>query len=63
MPLIRIRADPAYKVVGQPLAQAEVVMVLPKGADSLTAELNTALAKIKADGTYQQIHDRWLKVD
>ncbi|MDD2389850.1 MAG: ABC transporter substrate-binding protein [Desulfobacterales bacterium] len=59
----QIKADPSYKVVGQPLSEAEVVMVLPKGADDLTARINTALEKIRADGTYGYIHDRWLKVD
>lgn len=59
----QMKADPSYKVVGEPLAEAEVVMVLPKGADELTDRINGALRKIKEDGTYQQIHDRWLKVD
>ncbi|GAB6907278.1 Extracellular solute-binding protein, family 3 [Desulfosarcina cetonica] len=59
----QIKTDPSYKVVGTPLSEAEIVMVLPKGADSLTSQLNDALAKIKGDGTYQQIHDRWLKID
>ena len=59
----QIKTDPAYKVVGEPLAQAEIVMVLPKGADQLTARVNAALQEIKQDGTYQEIHDRWLKVE
>lgn len=59
----QIKTDPSYKVVGAPLSEAEIVMVLPKGADSLTSQLNDALTKIKGDGTYQQIHDRWLKID
>lgn len=58
----QMKADPSYKVVGKPLAQAEIVAVLPKGADALTREINSALARIKDDGTYQEIHDRWLKV-
>ena len=59
----QIKTDPAYKVVGEPLSQAEIVMVLPKGADQLTARVNAALQENKQDGTYQQIHDRWLKVE
>lgn len=58
----QIKTDPSYKVVGAPLAEAEIVMVLPKGADTLTAELNKALADIKADGTHQKILDRWLEI-
>lgn len=59
----QIKADPSYKVVGEPLAEADIVMVLPKGADDLTNKVNMALAEIRKDGTYQTIHDRWLKID
>jgi len=59
----QIKVDPAYKVVGEPLAQAEIVMVMQKGADALTTQVNGALAAIKSDGTYQKILDRWLKVE
>jgi polar amino acid transport system substrate-binding protein len=59
----QIKTDPSYKVVGQPLAEAEIVMVMPQGSDELTQKVNAALAAIKADGTYQKIHDKWLKVD
>jgi len=59
----QMKTDPSYKVVGEPLSEADVIMVLPKGADDLTARVNAALRKIKDDGTYQRIHDYWLKVD
>jgi polar amino acid transport system substrate-binding protein len=59
----QIKTDPSYKIVGKPLAEAEIVIVLPKGADALTAKVNDALAAVKADGTYQKIHDKWLKVE
>ncbi len=59
----QIKADPAYKVIGKPLAEAEIVMVMPKGADDLTAKINDALASVRDKGTYQQIHDKWLAVD
>lgn len=59
----QIKTDPSYKVVGQPLAEAEIVMVMPQGSDELTQKVNAALAALKADGTYQKIHDKWLKVD
>lgn len=58
----QIKADPAYKVVGEPLAEAEIVVVMPKGADELTGRVNQVLAAMKKDGTYQKIHDKWLKV-
>lgn len=56
----QMKADPSYKIVGEPLAQADIVAVLSKGADALTAEINKALAKLRADGTYQAILDKWL---
>ena len=59
----QMKADPSYKVAGEPLSEAEVVMVLPKGADDLTSRVNAALGKIREDGTYRTIYDRWLKVD
>jgi len=59
----QIKTDPSYKVVGEPLSEAEVVMVLSKGADDLTSKINEALRTIKKDGSYRQVYDRWLKVD
>jgi polar amino acid transport system substrate-binding protein len=59
----QMKVDPSYKIVGEPLSVAETVVVLPKGADALTLKINEALAKIKANGTYQKIHDKWLKID
>lgn len=59
----QIKADPSYTVTGKPLAEAEIVMVMKKGADELTTRVNHALSSIKKDGTYQQIHDRWLSVE
>jgi len=50
-------------LVGEPLAEAEIVMVMPKGADALTAKVNSALSAVKSNGTYQKVHDRWLKID
>jgi polar amino acid transport system substrate-binding protein len=58
----QMKTDPSFKVVGEPLAKAEIVIVLPQGADALTDQVNRALARIKENGTYQQIHDTWLKV-
>ncbi len=59
----QIKQDPAYKVVGAPLEEAEIVMVLPQGADALTAKLNEALAAIRNNGKYQAAADKWLKID
>lgn len=59
----QIKTDPSYKVVGKPLAEAEIVIVAAKGADTLTDKINSALVALRADGTYDKIRDRWLKAD
>jgi polar amino acid transport system substrate-binding protein len=57
----QVKVDPDYAIVGEPLSADEIVMVLPKGADALTAKLNEALVAVKADGQYQKAVDTWLK--
>lgn len=57
------KKDPSFKVVGKPLHSSEIVMVLPKGADTLTEKINEALAALKNDGTYKKIHDKWLVIN
>ena len=59
----QMKADPFFKIVGEPLSQAEIVAVFPKGADALTQKINSALGRLKADGSYQKILDKWLKVE
>lgn len=58
----QIKTDPSYKVVGQPLAEAEIVVVMRKGADALTAKINEALARIRANGAYQKALATWLRL-
>lgn len=59
----QMKTDPSYKIVGEPLANAEIVVVLPKGADKLTDEVNGALASIQENGTYDKIVNSWLTVE
>ncbi len=59
----QMKIDPSYKIVGEPLAQAEIVIVLPQGADALTEEINTSLKSIKEKGIYENILTTWLKVE
>ena len=59
----QIKVDPFYKVVGEPLAEAEIVVVMPKGADALTAKVNEALAEVRKNGAYDKAHATWLKLD
>ncbi|ABK19619.1 ABC transporter substrate-binding protein [Syntrophobacter fumaroxidans] len=59
----QIKTDPSYKVVGKPLAEADIVIVAARGADALTARINQSLSAVRTEGTYQKILDQWLKVD
>lgn len=59
----QIKSDAAYKVTGKPLAEAEIVMVMPKGADALCSKMNQALAGIRGNGKYQAAVGRWLTVN
>lgn len=59
----QIKEDSSYKVVGTPLAEAEIVVVMPKGADALTAKVNEALAATRKNGAYDKAYATWLKLD
>ena len=59
----QIKADPSYKVVGEPLAEAEIVVVMSKGADALTAKVNEALTEARKNGAYDKAYATWLKID
>ena len=59
----QIKEDPSYKIVGEPLAEAEIVVVMPQGAASLTAKVNGALAAVRKNGAYDKAHAAWLKLD
>ncbi len=48
------------RTAGEPLISDPYVIVLPVGAPNLLAEVNAALAALKADGTLDRIYDRWL---
>lgn len=56
------KVDPSFIVVGEPLEQAELVAVFPKGSTALVEAFNKALAEVKADGTYDQLVAKWLTV-
>jgi polar amino acid transport system substrate-binding protein len=61
--VVQIKKDPSFKIVGVPLHSTEIGIALPKGAIALTSKINDGLAKVKADGTYKKIYDKWLKVN
>lgn len=60
--VVQIKKDPSFKIVGSPLSSTPIGIAIPKGADALTSEINTALARIKANGSRNQIYDKWLNV-
>lgn len=59
----QIKEDPSYKIVGAPLAEAEIVVVMRQGADALTGKVNEALAAIRKNGAYDKAYAAWLKLD
>jgi polar amino acid transport system substrate-binding protein len=60
--IMQLKKDPSFKIVNDKLNKSDIVMVLPKGHDSLTEKVNAALAHIKQDGTYQKIYTKWLAI-
>lgn len=60
--VVQIKKDPSFKIVGSPVSATPIGIALPKGSDALTSKIDTALARIKANGTHTKIYDRWLNV-
>jgi polar amino acid transport system substrate-binding protein len=61
--LSEISKYPDLKVLDTPIASAEIVMVQKEGAKELTVKLNEALSKIKENGKYDEIQDKWLSLE
>jgi polar amino acid transport system substrate-binding protein len=49
-----------YKILEEPIASSEIIVVMRPGADQLTDAINNALADIKKSGVYDQLVDKWL---
>jgi len=54
---------PNIKIIDSPVDSSDIVMVMKKGNDSLTAKINESLAKIKQNGQYDQAINKWLKLN
>lgn len=54
------RGEGDLVAVGQPLRSDPYVVVVPKGAPLLLADLNQALAAMEADGTLAALRAKWL---
>ncbi|DAB33160.1 MAG TPA: amino acid ABC transporter substrate-binding protein [Sulfurospirillum sp. UBA12182] len=50
-----------YKIVGT-IAPSELVVVMKKGEDKLTQQINEALKTLKSNGTYDALVEKWLAV-
>lgn len=50
-----------YKIV-EKIAPSELVVVMKKGKDSLTNDINMALTQLKENGTYDELVKKWLIV-
>jgi signal transduction histidine kinase len=48
--------------LGKPLDDEALRFAVPLGNDDLLAALNDGLARVRADGTYDSIYDRWFGV-
>ncbi len=50
-----------YKIAGE-IAPSELVVVMKKGEDELTKQVNQALSTLKSNGTYDALVQKWLAV-
>lgn len=57
------KKDQSFEVVkNSPLSSSEIIMVMRKDENELTKKINEALKNIKENKTYDEIHDKWLKI-
>lgn len=57
-----VAQDPNLKIVGAPIEQEPYGIGMPKGDDALVRAVNGTLERIRTDGTWTRIYDRWLTV-
>ncbi|NFM77700.1 amino acid ABC transporter substrate-binding protein [Clostridium botulinum] len=57
------KKDDNLKIINSPVGSSDIVMVTKKGSDDLTKELNKALKKVKEDGKYEEIKNKWLSLE
>ena len=55
------QSRPGVKVIDKQLTVEEYGMAVRKDLPELTKELNGALAKVKADGTYDKLVQKWFE--
>ncbi|GAA4820997.1 glutamate ABC transporter substrate-binding protein [Tomitella cavernea] len=57
-----VAQDPNLMIVGDPIEQEPYGIGMHKGDDALVRFVNGTLERIRDDGTWQHIYDRWLTV-
>ncbi len=55
------QSTPDLTVLGEQITTEDYGIAVPKNKPELTRELNAALQKLKADGTYQAIVNKWFE--
>lgn len=59
----QLKKEKGFKILDDKLEPTEIVVVMKSGEDILTSKVNDALKKIKEDGTYEKLLNKWLKVN
>lgn len=52
--------DPLTRVTGEAVADQQYSVGIPKGNDGLTRQVNSTLERIRNDGTWDDMFNRWL---
>ncbi|MBF0373056.1 MAG: transporter substrate-binding domain-containing protein, partial [Alphaproteobacteria bacterium] len=59
-----VKDNPQYEFVGQPVYLDDGIgIALRKGEDDLLKAFNQAIARIRLDGTYKTINDKYFPFD
>ncbi len=57
-----IKKTPGFKVVGEGFNPFDIAMVIRKDNQALTDAVNKSLARMKNDGTYDELIKKWLSI-
>lgn len=55
-----VAQDPNLTLVGPPIAEEPYGVGLPPGSDALARAVNATIDRIRGDGTWTAMHERWL---
>lgn len=57
-----IKESGNFKIIGEPFDPQKIVMVVNSENQELLQAVNDSLARIKSDGTYDQLAEKWLSL-